>query len=41
MLSPTPTWCTVIEEIEIWRAANQLIEHYGQDAALEAAQRAD
>lgn len=30
-----------IENIEIWRAANQLIKRFGEDAGLEAAVRAD
>ncbi len=28
-------------EIDIYRTANVLVKHYGEDAALEAAQRAD
>ena len=31
----------MVEEIEVWRAANQLVERYGEDAELEAAMRAD
>ena len=31
----------MIEEIEVWRAANQLIQRYGEDAEFEAAMRAD
>ena len=30
-----------VENIEIWRGANQLIKRYGENAGLEAAQRAD
>ncbi len=29
------------EEIEIWRAANQLVKRYGADAGFEAAKRTD
>ncbi len=28
-------------ELDIYRTANVLVKHYGEDAALEAAQRAD
>ncbi len=31
----------MIPEIDIYRAANILVKRYGEDAALEAAQRAD
>lgn len=31
----------MVEEIEIYRAAHQLVKRYGEDAELEAAQRAD
>ncbi len=31
----------MLSDIEIWRAANQLIERYGECAEFEAAQRAD
>ena len=31
----------MISEIDIYRAANILVKRYGEDAALEAAQRAD
>ncbi len=31
----------MVEEIEIYRAANQLVKRYGQDAELEAAKQAD
>ncbi len=31
----------MITDLEIFRAANQLVKRYGQDAELEAAQRAD
>ncbi len=31
----------MVEEIEIYRAANQLVKRYGQDAEFEAAMRAD
>ena len=30
-----------VENIEIWRAANQLVKRFGEDAGLEAALRAD
>ncbi len=30
----------MVEEIEIWRAANQLVKRYGEDAEFEAAMRA-
>jgi len=30
-----------MEEIEIWRAANQLLKQYPEDPVMEAAQRAD
>ncbi len=31
----------MIEDREIWRAANILLKRFGEDAATEAAQRAD
>ena len=31
----------MVEEIEIWRAANQLVKRYGEDAGFEAAKQAD
>jgi len=31
----------VIPDIDIWRSASVIMERYGEDAALEAAQRAD
>ncbi len=31
----------MITDLEIWRAANQLIQRYGEDAEIEAAMRAD
>ncbi len=31
----------MITDLEIFRAANQLVKRYGQDAELEAAMRAD
>jgi hypothetical protein len=31
----------MIDDLEIWRAANLLIERYGPDAAVMAAHRAD
>ena len=31
----------MVEEIEIWRAAKQFVERYGEDAGIEAAMRAD
>ena len=31
----------MITDLEIYRAANQLVQRYGQDADLEAAMRAD
>ena len=41
MRLPRSTGFAVVEDIEVWRAANQLIQRYGQDAELEAAKRAD
>ena len=41
MLSPTSTGYTMVEEIEIWRAANQFVKRYGEDARIEAAKRID
>ena len=38
---PKLTGFAVVEEIEVWRAANQLVKRYGADAELEAAMRAD
>ncbi len=32
---------TVIDDIDIWRAANALIDRYGEDASMEAVMRAD
>jgi triphosphoribosyl-dephospho-CoA synthetase len=31
----------MIAEIDIWRSANLMVREHGEDAALEAAQRAD
>jgi hypothetical protein len=31
----------VTSDLDIYRTANVLVKHYGKDAALEAAQRAD
>ena len=31
----------MVSDLEVYRAANQLIQRYGQDAELEAAMRAD
>ncbi len=31
----------MVEEIEIWRAANQLVKRHGEDAGFEAAKRVD
>ena len=31
----------MISDLDIYRTANVLVKHYGDDAALEAAQRAD
>jgi hypothetical protein len=31
----------VTSDLDIFRTANVLVKHYGEDAALEAAQRAD
>lgn len=31
----------MILELEIWRAANLVIQHYGENAEIQAAQRAD
>ncbi len=31
----------MITDLEIWRAANQLIQRYGDDAGFEAAKQAD
>ncbi len=41
MRLPRSTGCAVVEEIEVYRAANQLIQRYGQDAEIEAAKQAD
>ena len=30
-----------IAQVDVWRAANILVKHHGEDAALFAAQRAD
>ena len=38
---PKSTGCAVVEEIEIYRAANQIIQRHGTDAGFEAAMRAD
>ena len=31
----------MVEEIDIWRSAHVLVKHHGDDAPIEAAQRAD
>ncbi len=31
----------MVEDLEIYRAANQLVKRYGEDAELEAAKQAD
>jgi hypothetical protein len=31
----------VTSDLDLYRTANVLVKHYGEDAALEAAQRAD
>jgi len=31
----------MIPDIDIWRSANVMVKRYGEDAALEAAKRAD
>ena len=31
----------MISDIDIWRSANVMVKRYGEDAALEAAKRAD
>lgn len=31
----------MVSDLDIWRTANALIQEHGEDAALEAAQRAD
>ena len=31
----------MLPDIEIWRAANQFVKHYGEDAAVHAAMNAD
>ena len=31
----------MVEEIEIWRAANRLVKRHGEDAGIEAAKRVD
>ena len=31
----------MIPDIDIWRSANVIVKRYGEDAALEAAKRAD
>lgn len=34
-------WTELMDELDIWRAANQLLIRYGLGAEMEAAQRAD
>jgi hypothetical protein len=31
----------MISELDVWRAANMVIRHHGEDAEIEAARRAD
>ena len=31
----------MVSDLDVYRTANVLVKHYGEDAALEAAQRAD
>jgi hypothetical protein len=39
--SPVSVLTTVGHDLDIYRTANVLVKHYGEDAALEATQRAD
>ncbi len=42
LMTPTANGYTaMLGEIDLWRAAKQIIDRYGQDAPLEAAMRAD
>jgi hypothetical protein len=39
--SCTGSFCRVIPEIDIWRAANLMLKRYGENAHMESAARAD
>ena len=41
MLRPYEADLVTSGDLDIYRTANVLVKHYGEDAALEAAQRAD